>query len=457
MSIKRQKVFVGMSGGVDSSVAALLLKRATPNNFEKLFGRPTPEGFRGYDVTGVYLKCWSQARLDELGVAGECPSEKDAEDARRVANHLGIPFYVFDFEEEYRQRVVEYLIDGYRRGITPNPDVVCNREIKFGLFMEKALSLGAEYVATGHYARVRHRASVRGVSGATPKSYPSQKRGAAPSFSLFEAKDKNKDQSYFLWTLTQKQLAHALFPVGDLLKSEVRDIARKAGLPTADKKDSQGICFLGDVALADFVARHIPDRPGDVIATNGTKVGEHRGTHLYTIGQRHGLNLGKKTKEKGNAETPPYYISAIDVEKNVVMVAEGTDNPALFRTEVTLANVNFINGSHSNILKNVRMTDLPSDGNDTLQHANILQNVSMSVLARVRYRQPLVRGELVISNTQEVTGSSLPITSDRVVSPRQSRDNYCLLFTAPVKFIAPGQSAVWYSEDGEMLGGGIIT
>ena len=418
---KKTRVFVGMSGGVDSSVAALLLKmQANPDEFEKLTGRPAPKGRRGYDVTGVYLKCWSQQRLDELGGPGECPSERDAEDARRVASHLGIPFYVFDFEEEYRERVADYLVDGYRRGITPNPDVVCNREIKFGLFMEKALELGAEYVATGHYVRLQQ----------TNNDKRQTIKESATRYTLHTAQDASKDQSYFLWTLTQRQLAHALFPIGDYLKSEVREIARKAGLPTAEKKDSQGICFLGDVALADFIARHIPDRVGDTVTTDGTKIGEHRGAHLYTIGQRHGLNLGKKSAKggsasggkKGNAETPPYYVSAIDVERNVVTVAEGPDNPALFRQEVSLTDVNFINQQQTT-------------------------NNQQRVLARVRYRQPLAEAKLINEQTNN-----------------NKQATYRLIFNDPVRFIAPGQSAVFYAENGdpsissglEMLGGGVI-
>lgn len=392
MSSSTRKVFVGMSGGVDSSVAALLLKE------------------QGHDVTGVYLKCWSQARLDELGVPGECPSERDAEDARRVANHLNIPFYVFDLEDEYRKRVVDYLVDGYRRGVTPNPDVVCNREIKFSLFLEKALALGAEYVATGHYAQVRRQVSAQGVSGATPKPHPSRRSAAAPLFSLFEGKDRQKDQSYFLWTLSQDQLAHALFPIGDLLKSEVREIARKAGVPTADKKDSQGICFLGDVALADFVARHIPERPGDIVTVDGVKVGEHRGAHLYTIGQRHGLDIGAAQRalgRKGATASKPFYVAGTDIKKNLVTVAEGNDHPALYRKEIIIAEVNII--------------------------SNIPRSGSQQVFARVRYRQPLAPAELV-----------------------RDEDFYKLVFKKPVKFVASGQSAVWYSEEGELLGGGVI-
>src|SRR5580704_3854182 len=216
MSKITKTVFVGMSGGVDSSVTTLLLKK------------------QGYNVVGVFMRCYN---LDGC-------AERDAEDARRVAEHIGIPFYVWDFEEEYKQRVVEYMIEGYRAGITPNPDVMCNKEIKFGLFLEKALAAGADFVATGHYVKIKK--TLKGAG-------------------LFAARDTNKDQSYFLWTLTQKQLAHCLFPIGDYIKPEVRAIARRAGLPTAAKKDSQGICFLGNINLADFLKQSIPERRGALV------------------------------------------------------------------------------------------------------------------------------------------------------------------------------------------------
>src|SRR3989344_4639182 len=232
---RKQVVFVGMSGGVDSSVAALLLKR------------------QGYEVIGVFMRCYN--------VDG-C-ADRDSEDARRVAEKLGIPFYVWDFEEEYKQRVVKYMIEGYRKGLPPNPDVMCNREIKFGLFLDRALRLGADYAASGHYVVKREaRRAKRGgksVSG----------------FTLQVSRDKNKDQSYFLWTLTQAQLAHCLFPVGEYTKPQVRAIARRAGLPTAAKKDSQGICFLGQVSLTDFLKQYLPPKRGPVLDLAGNLIGEH--------------------------------------------------------------------------------------------------------------------------------------------------------------------------------------
>ncbi|KKU94133.1 MAG: tRNA-specific 2-thiouridylase MnmA [Candidatus Jorgensenbacteria bacterium GW2011_GWA1_48_13] len=404
-AVTNKKVFVALSGGVDSSVAALISRD------------------QGYDVTGVFMRCYN---LDGC-------AEKDAADARRVASHLGIPFYSWDFKKEYKKRVVEYMVEGYRRGETPNPDVMCNKEIKFGLFLEKALALGADYVATGHYTRrlpaSHHRVSLRSSDGAhryaLGEKSASRSRAFSPprvaekqeaaAWSLFEAKDKNKDQSYFLWTLKPEQISRCLFPIGDYQKAEVREMARYAGLPTAEKKDSQGICFLGKVTLADFLKNYIPARRGAVLSTAGKKMGEHDGAEFYTIGERH----------VGVAVSKPVYVAEKDVKTNTLVMAEAGD-AALYRKEVQLTDLNFTSPQHSNILK----------------------NVGISVLARVRYRQPLVPAKLVISNSQL---ENRPIT------------NYRLLFSEPVKFVASGQSAVFYSAEErdlpagrQVLGGGVI-
>jgi len=428
-----------MSGGVDSSVAAYLLNKATPNNFSKLFGRPTPKGFRGYDVTGVFMKCWNGGPSTELGA--ECTWERDSEDVRRVAGKLGIPFYIWDFEEEYKKKVIEYMVDGYRKGETPNPDVMCNREIKFGLFLKHALELGADYVATGHYVRLacRHISTGTGrlfapaaKSGLDSRFDDSADGGRAHrssetfrtkhagklSFALLEAKDKNKDQSYFLWTLTQNELRYCLFPIGDYLKSEVRTIARKADLPTATKKDSQGICFLGQVSLTDFLKGYLPEKRGLVVSITGEKLGEHMGAQFYTIGQRHGLDLKEKNtalRISGEHITQPHYVTEKNIKTNTLTVAEGDKNPALFKKKITLRDVSFVDMSHSNVLKNIRMS-------------------KMRVLARVRYRQPVSSATLI----------------------RDKRGAYKLFFDSPQKFVAPGQSAVFYNLHGKMLGGGVI-
>ena len=346
----RKKVFMAMSGGVDSSVAATLLVK------------------QGFDVIGCHMKCYN--------VDG-C-AEQDAEDARRVAEQLGIPFYTFDLEREYKERVVEYMVSGYRAGITPNPDVMCNKEIKFGLFLKRALELGADYVATGHYVTIK-------------------KRGGA--YALYAAKDKNKDQSYFLWTLTQKELAHCLFPLGAITKPEVRKIAAKRGLLTAAKKDSQGICFLGKVPASEFLKQYIPAHTGAITTAEGIILGDHDGAAFYTIGQRHGLRLG--------GQKEPLYVIDKDVIKNTVTVAEKNAHPA-YRTEVTLI--------EANIKKGCIKTEKPTP-----------------VLARVRYRQPLFKAALI-----------------------KARGTYRLIFKTPQKFIAKGQSAVLYTTSGEMLGGGVI-
>ncbi len=388
----KQRVFVGLSGGVDSSVAAALLKK------------------QGYEVTGIHIKCFN--------VDG-C-AERDAEDARRVAETLGIPFYVFDLEDEYKERVVAYMVDGYRRGITPNPDVMCNREIKFGLFMRRALELGADYIATGHYVRlVEHEnedttnrnlaagglGGFRTIASRKPRRredkwrFPQKKPERVEErriFALMQAKDTNKDQSYFLWTLTQKHLKHCLFPLGEYEKPTVRLMAESFNLPTAQKKDSQGICFLGQVTLTDFLRNYIPAKTGDIVNGSGAKIGAHEGAHAYTPGQRHGLKVG------GMKE--PMYVTKKDVITNTVTIGE--KSTAIGTEEILMTDVNIIGTS-------------TEDGTH--------------VMARTRYRQPLFHATL-----------------------RTIGDSYALIPNEPQKFVAAGQSAVWYSTTGEMLGGGVI-
>jgi tRNA-specific 2-thiouridylase len=244
-----KKILVAVSGGVDSAVAAALLAR------------------KGMQVEGAYMKNW----MNEPGLAGDCPWQQDIEDARRACGHLGIPFRVINLMDAYRERVVEYLLEGYKSGVTPNPDVMCNREIKFGVFLKKAHELGFDAVATGHYARVR-----RGLDG-EPE--------------LWEGVDKNKDQSYFLALMQRPQLENAIFPLGELTKQHVRTLAREFGLPNAEKKDSQGICFVGKVKMMDFLRAYVPDEPGEVIDIYGKRLGTHRGLHLYTIGQKRGVGI----------------------------------------------------------------------------------------------------------------------------------------------------------------------
>jgi len=358
MKNKDKKVLVALSGGVDSSVAALLLKRA---------GFNVVGGFiRGYNVDGC--------------------QDRDAEDARLVAEKLDIPFYVFDFEEEYKKRVVNYLLDGYRKGITPNPDVVCNSQIKFGLFYDKAMELGFDYVASGHYVRMKD----IGFRG---------KRG------VFEAKDKNKDQSYFLWQIPYERFNKILFPIGHLKKMEVRKIAKEFGLPTADKKDSQGVCFLGKFRFGDFLKEHIKPEKGEIVDTNGKKVGEHHGVWFYTIGQGHGLT---------NTAGRRFYIVDKDLENNRLVVAYEGDEK-LYCKEFKITNLNFLDGKTKNDFE---------------------KRKEIKVLIRTRYHQPPFWAKMSAS-------VGVKSATVRVAAPMQLMP-------------APGQSAVFYKKNGQMLGGGVI-
>lgn len=287
-----KKVFVGMSGGVDSSVTAALLKE------------------QGYEVTGVYMKNWSQ---DLPGMV--CPWKDDYQDAKRVAVQLGIPFKVYDFENQYRHKVVKYMLDEYRAGRTPNPDIMCNQEVKFKLFLEAALEDGADMIATGHYARI-----VRKGDRAE----------------LHMGLDSNKDQSYFLCRVTESALRKSLMPIGEYTKPQVRELARKFGLYTADKKDSQGICFVGKVGIKDFLKEFVKDLPGpgNIINQNGEVVGRHEGALFYTMGQRQGLGVGGGL---------PYYVVGKNMAKNEVYVTADLQDQRLWSGELTLTDVHWIN------------------------------------------------------------------------------------------------------------------
>lgn len=346
----KRKVFVAMSGGVDSSVAALILK-----NQARL------SGGQGYDVTGVHMLCWE-----------DCENNQDKQDAMRVAAKLGIQFLVWGFKKEYREAVFNYMVREYAEGRTPNPDVMCNKEIKFGIFLKRALEAGADYIATGHYVKKENN-------------------------KLFAAKDKTKDQSYFLWALSQDQISHSLFPIGDYLKSEVREMAKKAGLSTAAKKDSQGLCFVGKVNFGEFIKNELPRKTGAIVASNGKKIGEHDGAYFYTIGQRHGLDLG------GQAQ--PVFVAEKNAATNTLIVAQGASDPILYKKELIAENFNWIG-------------DPPAGGPET----------PFSCQARIRYRQPL---------------QACSILGDKVI------------FDCPQRAIAPGQSVVFYDKE-EMLGGAII-
>lgn len=282
MEAKRSKgkVYLGMSGGVDSSVSAVLLKKA------------------GYDVTGVFMKVWQPDFLP-------CTWREERLDAIRVAATLGIPLLTWDFEKEYKEGVADYMIREYRAGRTPNPDVMCNREVKFGAFFRRAMAEGADFVATGHYART-----------ARVESRKSIKSKEDTKFKMQKGADDAKDQSYFLWTLGQEQLSKTFFPIGGYKKSQVRALAKKFGLPVAEKKDSQGLCFVGKLDMKDFLSHFIEEKNGNVLNEEGEIIGTHRGAYFYTLGERHGFTVTKK-----GADDAPLYIVAKDFEKNTITVA----------------------------------------------------------------------------------------------------------------------------------------
>jgi tRNA-specific 2-thiouridylase len=364
----KAKLLVAMSGGVDSSVAALRLKE------------------QGHDLVGAYMKNW----INEDKVVGHCPWMEDIDDARAVCDKLQIEFRVVNLMQEYRRGVVDYLLAGYERGLTPNPDVMCNREIKFGVFRSWAKEHGFTAVATGHYAQRVEAASNQ--TGATdPKS----------AIQLWEGADKNKDQSYFLALLNQEQLRDARFPIGDLEKSEVRALARRAGLPTATKKDSQGICFIGEVKMQDFLRAYVPDAPGPIIrATDGKALGEHRGLHFYTLGQRRGIRV------PSNTDNQAYVVVGKRAADRALLVAfDGPAAPGLFQTEVRIHSLSWIS--------------------EPITSARALEG-------RVRYRDPRVALEF----NPEADGTA------RVT------------FREPQRGLASGQILAFY-EGERLLGGGV--
>lgn len=291
-----EKILVALSGGVDSAVAALLLKE------------------QGYAVSGAYIRTWMN---EEMPLA-DCPAQQDIEDSRAVAEHLGIDYEIVNLVNEYREHVVNYLVEGYDRGFTPNPDMMCNRKMKFGIFQDYARSQGFDAIATGHYVR--------------KLVHPD---GSAD---LLEGRDKNKDQTYFLALLRQEQIRHALFPVGDLEKSDVRALAAQHKLPNAHKKDSQGICFLGDMNISRFLEYYIKDKPGNIVNSEGKVLGRHRGLHRYTTGQRRGIGV------PSNTDNEAYVVTRLDIERNELVVAfDRPDSPGLYTSEVELYGISFTN------------------------------------------------------------------------------------------------------------------
>ena len=294
---RRERVIVGLSGGVDSAVAAWLLKR------------------QGFEVVGVFMKNWDDDDTDEY-----CTSREDLVDAAAVADVIGIELEAVNFVHEYRERVFAHFLREYEAGRTPNPDVLCNSEIKFAAFLDYARTLGADRIATGHYARVR-----RAPDGAVE---------------LMKACDRAKDQSYFLHRLTQAQLAPVLFPLGEMSKREVRALARREGIPTHAKKDSTGICFIGERPFRDFLARYLPRTPGPIVTPEGRQVGRHEGLAYYTLGQRQGLRIGGVR----DAESSPWFVADKDFARNALVVVQGRDHPLLYRVDIDVADMHWIAG-----------------------------------------------------------------------------------------------------------------
>ena len=393
MSNKNTRVVVALSGGVDSSVAAYLLTQ------------------QGYDVVGIFMKNWHD---DTVTISNECPWVEDSYDAMIVAEKLSIPFQTIDLSKEYQERIIDYMFNEYKIGNTPNPDVLCNREIKFDVFLEIAKNLGADFVATGHYCRV-----------VSKKDH----------FELLSGKDTNKDQSYFLCQLSQKQLSKVMFPIGELNKKEVREIAKEQNLITAEKKDSQGLCFVGKVKLPEFLQQKLKIKKGLVVKISinnsqyvdtldydnhsienlkklaksfdyslkdGTVVGEHNGAHFFTVGQRKGLAIG--------GSKDPLFVIKTDVINNIVYVGEGKDHPGLYKKVLFIKNKDF---------HKVRL-DID------------YQNSNNEYESRIRYRQPLQNSKLVFGE-----------------------NGVFMIFDNLQSAISKGQFAVWYKDD-ELIGSGVI-
>lgn len=443
----KKRVFVGLSGGVDSAVSAALLQKA------------------GFDVMGVFIKVWQPDWI-------ECNWQEERRDAMRVAAHLGIPFVTLDCEREYKQGVIDYMIAEYRAGRTPNPDVMCNKTVKFGAFYDWAMKEGADYVATGHYARIVSEVFESSASGhmsrlarrafplatfvaprvpsadlpntslglytGVDRKSPAHKFSGNAEYAMFAGVDRNKDQSYFIWTLKQSQLAHILFPVGGIEKPEVRKLAKKFKLPNADKRDSQGLCFIGKVDVKDFLSHYIKSEKGNVLNEGGEVIGSHPGALFFTIGERHGFTIEKKSPNDA-----PYFVIDKDVEHNTLTVSNrGKDEdrslPSATR-EVRIQNVNWIRGEvpiFEIVPASIKSTNGIVDAvKDSDELGKVKLTIKFPLLVRSRYRQELQKARIKRTGITET-----------VLEFEESQDT-----------LTSGQSLVVYDSRGEeCLGGGVI-
>jgi len=399
--MKNKTVFVGLSGGVDSAASAALLKK------------------QGYEVVGVFIKTWHPDFL-------ECNEEEERLDAMRVAARLDIPFLTFDLKDVYKKEVADYMIREYKAGRIPNPDVMCNKEVKFGAFLKKALAMGADFVATGHYAEVRENIFSR--SSLTP-FLASLRNGTPPPvastkiFSLTRGKDPSKDQSYFLWTLRQEQLKKILFPIGHLRKTEVRQLAKKFKLPVAEKKDSQGICFLGAVDLKEFLRHYIKEKKGKILNEKGREIGHHDGVVFHTLGERHGFTITKKTPTDG-----AYYIVGKDVKKNILVVSPDKNSLSESPRKILL---NFRSGLGPSASVAFHKENFCLE----LEKTNWISGVprpNKTYTAQIRYH-----------------GEFLPCAI------KCSKSNFAQIFLRKPILVASGQSCVVYDKD-VCLGGGVV-
>jgi len=393
---------VALSGGVDSSVAAALLVR------------------QGHYVSGAYMKQWS----DTKEVSGVCTWKEDRRDAMRVAAKLGIDFLTLDFEKEYKEWVMGYMFDAYQAGRTPNPDVMCNKFIKFGAWLDKAHELGFDYLATGHYARLR-----RETQNNTKLKIQNNDQLPITNYQLLQAKDENKDQTYFLHQLSQEQLAHTMFPLGEYTKADVRKMAHEFDLPTANRPESMGICFVGEVPMKDFLQQKIHKTPGKIVMSSGEGVGEHEGLAFYTIGQRHlGVHSSKPIVHSDGRK--PLYVVEKDFEKNELVVGY-EDDPLLYKKQIGVQNMHWIGGSaDASLCSALADKQIGASG-----HSRFFQ---LECEVRLRHRQPL----------QKVM----------VRYPKERSDEeslHVMVFDSPQRAVTPGQFAVMY-KDGVCLGGGII-